>query len=324
MEFPMKRSVRSSRRTVSSVALRNALTTIRPPTEESLLSRELQASNKAIERLLSRYPVDSVEFQRGVVREQRTMGGHGGGLPLYDARIGLSPKWISYLNWLYLPVGSSRAALPSHRYVHDQVWPGRHGVANASKVTGRSFAYTIANHKVNNDATWAGLYIQLTTTSAEHGKLSIARFEPTIEWSGLAKFKVDWDWGREVAGTIHIFGNLWLVAYVFNPATRAYEPLMNNSSLKVPLFHGSFNGSGMYGTPYNGRFDGAPAQLQCIIEPARTYLFGVVTQVRISHNLLPAHPSRPIPQPQTGQFVAYGTIDAAIPEMWLSHQVLAP
>ncbi len=318
----MKRSVRPSRTPVSSSILRKALIKLQPPEEDSILSRELRSSNAAVERLLSRYPAGSAELKRQLVREQKTMGGGGSGLSLYDKGIGISTKWISFWNWLYLPVDSPRPALSSNRYAHDQVWLGKHGVANASKKTGRSFAYTIANHKVNNDATWAGIYIQLTTTTAEHGKLSLARFEPTVEWSGLAKFKVDWEWGRDVAGTTHIFGNLWLVAYVFNPATRAYEPLLNNASRKVPLFHGSFNGAGMSGIPHNGRFEGAPAQLQCIIEPARTYLFGVVTQVRISHNLLPAHPSRPIPQPQPGQFMAYGTIDANIPDMWLSHQVL--
>lgn len=318
----MKRSIGSSRPIPSRSALRKALTAMTPPSEELLLSREIQVSSMAIDRALSRYALGSAELHKALPRGQKTMGGHGKGSSIYDAGIGFTSKWISFMQWLYLPVGSARTALSTNRYVSDQVWPGAHGVANASKVSGRSFAYTIANHKVNNDSTYAGIYIQLNTTAAQHGKLSLARFEPTVEWSGLSKFKVDWEWGREVAGTTHIFGNLWLVAYVYNVATGKYEPLLNNSSVKLPLFHGSFNGSGISGIPQSGRFEGVPARLQCIIEPARSYLFGVVTQVRVSHNLLPAHPSRPIPQPKPGQFVAYGTIDANIPEMWLSHQVL--
>ncbi len=52
------------------------------------------------------------------------------------------------------------------------------------------------------------------------------------------------------------------------------------------------------------------------------YLFGVVTEMRVSHSLRRTD-GEPIPQPRLEELTAYGLFKAEVPAMYLSHVVLA-
>jgi hypothetical protein len=130
---------------------------------------------------------------------------------------------------------------------------------------------------------------------------------------------MDWDWARNVAGSIGITARVWLVAYVFNVATNTFDPLLNNSATANDVNFGSFSGAGFSSQARNGTLDNF--SLQFIGEPARQYLLGVVTQVRITHNLTDDH-GKPLRTPSAVAFNCFGILNAVVDSMYVTHKVL--
>jgi hypothetical protein len=107
-------------------------------------------------------------------------------------------------------------------------------------------------------------------------------------------------------------------------ATNAFEPLQNNSAVNTTVFHWSLNGPGSMPFAQSGHFAAGSFALECIVDPARTYLFGVVARTQILHNLTHADgPPHQLQEPGPGQFNTFGILNATVPEMWISHTILA-
>jgi hypothetical protein len=80
-------------------------------------------------------------------------------------------------------------------------------------------------------------------------------------------------------------------------------------------------GGGVYG--HGGELRDGAAALSFVVEPDRTYLFGMVAEMQVSHSVRRTD-GRPIPQPPLDDLNAYGLLKADVPAMFLSHVVLAP
>jgi hypothetical protein len=224
---------------------------------------------------------------------------------------------------LYKPSGStSPMVLAGHSYTDTLTVPSPFdGSASASTVTGRLASLTLATLGANDDSSWAGVYVRLSTNAPTYGSVNRVRVEPEVAWAGSGKVHIDAPWGANVAGTAHIYGRIWVDTRVLNVATGMWETLVNGGSRSWTVFHHSMTGLGTIPFSYSG---GMPGVFEFIADPARIYLVGVLIQVRSLHNLTPATTAiKTLSPPPTGQFVTYGLLNAVVPRIWITHTVLA-
>ncbi len=320
-------SSKSPRRNgVSEQHIRKAASSVQPPDERLLLPSRMRTNTRKLEAALHRFTSNSPQI-RSMIKEfarqdssqgQHVMGGDFSRLgPFF--RVDQISSYMDFLNSLYVPTGSKSLVLPGHYYYLNQAWQSSLGGTAASKVTGGLSNYSLANVSENNDSSHAGVYILVSTDQKNYGKLSKVTFEPSGNWSGKLLFNTDWDWARNVAGSIRITARIWLVAYVHNVATNSFDPLLNNSVTSNDLLFGSFTGSGYYSPTKGGTLDNFA--LQFIAEPARQYLLGVVTQVQIVHNLTDDF-GKSLRTPPQGAFTCYGILNSVVDSMYVSHKIL--
>ena len=315
------------RKGVSAQSLRKAASSIQPPNELLLLPSQMRANTRKLDAALHRYKSNSPQI-RSLIKElarqdssqgQQVMGGDFNRLSPF-IRVDQISSYMDFLNSLYVPTGSKSLVLPGHYYYLDQAWQSSLGGTAASKVTGGLSNYSLANVSKNNESSFAGVYILVPTDQKNYGKLSKVTFEPSGTWSGKLLFDTDWDWARNVAGSIRITARIKLVAYVYNIASNTFDPLLNNAMTSNDVVFGSSTGSGYYSPAQSGTLDNFA--LQFIAEPARQYLLGVVTQVQIVHNLTDDF-GKPLRTPPQGAFTCYGILNAMVNSMYVSHKILA-
>ncbi|MCW5558605.1 MAG: hypothetical protein KIT22_12330 [Verrucomicrobiae bacterium] len=303
-----------------------------PPGDDMLLSADLRELSALVgdgrtSTATLQAKLDAVSKARVAPPVLHTFGGHGTGI---GASIGaLSRERVSIrdlLSGLYLPAGANAWYVPpERRYAFGQAWRSPAGAASASKDSGSLTAYTHARLAGTNDHSDAGVYIRVPTTGGGFGQVNRMRLEADISWSGRSKAAMDWEWARFAAGSVHVAGRLWLVAYEHNVATNTYEPLLNNSAVNTVLFHQSLNGPGASPLTTAGNLSGNSLALEFIVSPARDYLLGVVAQTRVYHNLVHADGSpHQLREPTPSEFNSYAVLDVTVSDMWVSHVVLAP
>lgn len=320
-------SAKSPRRNgMSAQRLRKAASSVQPPNEELLLPSRMRTNSRKLDDALHRFKSNSPQIRaltKELARQGSSEGQHvmGGGFSRLSPfiRVDQTFNYMDFLNSLYLPTGSKSLALPGHYYYLDQAWQSSLGAASATKVTGALSNYSIANVSKSNDSSHAGVYILVSTDQKNYGTLSKVTFEPSGNWSGKVLFNMDWDWARNVAGSIRITARVWLVAYVYNVATNSFDPLLNNSMTSNELIFGSFSGAGYSSQTKTGTLGNSA--LQFIAEPARQYLLGVVTQVQIVHSLTD-DVGKPLRTPPQGSFTSYGILDTIVDSMYVSHKIL--
>ena len=320
-------SIKSPRRNgVSAQRLRKAALSVQPPNEQLLLPSRMRTNTRKLEAALHRFKSNSPHIRsliKELARQDSSQGPHvmGGDFSRLSPliRVDQISSYMDFLNSLYVPTGSKSPVLPGHYYYIDQAWQSSLGGTAATKVTGGLSNYSLANVSRNNDSSHAGVYILVSTEQKNYGKLSTVTFEPNGNWSGKLLFNTDWDWARNVAGSIRITARVWLVAYVYNIATNSFDPLLNNSMTSHDLVFGSFSGSGYSSPTQSGTLNNSV--LQFIAEPARQYLLGVVTEVQIVHNLTD-NVGKPLRTPPQGAFTCYGILNTIVDSMYVSHKIL--
>jgi hypothetical protein len=311
---------------LSAQQIRKATFSLQPPSEDLLLPPRMLANARKLDSALQHESLDSPhirrmvdEFTRHEVGQgQRVMGGRSTRLSPF-ARVDQISSYMDFLNSLYVPTASKTPVLPGHYYYLDQAWQPSLGGAAASKVNGNLSNYSIANVSKTVDSSYAGVYILVPTDKENFGTLSRITFEPGGTWNGKLLFNTDWDWARNVAGSIRITGRLWLVAYEYNVATRTFDPLLNNSATSKDVIFGSATGSVYYSPTQSGALDNFA--LQFIAEPSRQYLLGVVAQVQIMHNLTDDR-GKPLGPPPQGAFTCYGILNTMVDAMYVTKKIL--
>jgi hypothetical protein len=305
----------------------DALRQLTAPSDDMVLDAESARVLPELDRLL-RERVDDLQARQTSIDAlsagppvMYTRG--GGGISAAAGRVGSS--LLDDLLGLYLPIEGVPAWLPpAQRYVHEQTWPGRVGSAAAYIRNGKLTTIQSVDTTVSTESTWAGVYATFEAEPARFGTLSRVTVEPEVHWTGRDLLDVSHVWNADIDGTIAFDYRLWTVVYERNPVSGQYEPLLSNRSAVVTtVAHSTWHivGGGMQG--HSGTLPNGAGALAFVVERGRTYLFGVVAEMRVSHSLRRTD-RQPIPQPSGEQLTAYGLFKADVPAMYLSHVVLAP
>ena len=246
----------------------------------------------------------------------------GGGFAGAARNIGTS--LLDDLLGLYVPIDAVPAWLPlSQRYMHEQAWMGPAGAAVAHKHNGKLTSIQSTNTTVTSESAWSGVYASFRPERARFGTLSRVTVEPEVEWTGRDLLDVNHAWNADIDGHIWFDYRLWTVVYELNVVTGRYEPLLSNrSALATTVARSTWHivGGGQMG--HGGALRNGDGALAFVVEPDRTYLFGVVAQMQVSHSLRRTD-GRPIPQPSGADLTAYGLLKADVPAIYMSHVVLA-
>jgi hypothetical protein len=325
----MARLKRSVERPISEMTLRKALAQLKPPTDTMLLDESTTAVANKLDAVLKRDGTISQEVQR-LIDEFAS-----GSAPVMHTRGGsISSSIISrdresifeLLRGLYLPADDPAVWVPaSRRYFDNQIRTGAVGSASAYKNNGKLTAIQMVDLAANQESTWAGVYITFTTDPANYGQVNRITFEPDIDWSYRDFMDSNPVWLDRVA---HLDGMVWfsaricLAGYEFNVATNKFDPILPPSAVKFEVWQGTWYVSSLGSTAMSGSLHKGAATFKFIASPARTYALGVLIELNASHNLRNTA-GGPIPKPQSGDFTQYALFKADVPEMWLSHEVLA-
>jgi hypothetical protein len=207
--------------------------------------------------------------------------------------------------------------------MHDQIWTGPVGSAAAYKNNGKLTSIQSTDTAVSSESTWSGVYASFRPDQARFGILSRITIEPEVSWTGRDLLDVNHTWNANIDGYIRFDYRIWTVAYELNVATGQYEPLLSNrSALATTVAQSTWHivGGGQMG--HSGALRNGAGALAFVVERSRTYLFGVVAEMRVSHSLRRTD-GQPIPQPPGTDLTAYGLLKADVPAIYMSHVVLA-
>jgi hypothetical protein len=168
------------------------------------------------------------------------------------------------------------------------------------------------------------VYASFRPNQARYGRLSRVTIDPEVYWTGRDILDVSHVWNHMIDGQIWFDYRIWTVVYQFNVANGRYEPLLSDQSARATTVGHSVwhigGGGGMGGK--NGTLADGAGVLAFVVEPNRTYIFGVVAQMQVSHSLRRTD-GQPIRQPSLGELNAYGLLKADVPAIYMSHVVLA-
>jgi hypothetical protein len=302
-----------------------ALERLTPPTQAMLLEADVAKATRKLDRMFKRGAADEYAVT-GVLDSladgapvMYTRGGGIGATGVLE-----TGSFLEALKGIYVPTEAEPTWLPaSQRYMHEQIWTGSVGSASAYKRNGKLTSIQSVNTTVTSESAWAGVYAQFRADPARYGTLSRVTVDPEIYWTGRDIVDVDHRWNANIDGTMWFEYRIWTVVYQFNIANGHWEPLLSNrSALATTVASASWHvvGGGEYG--HSGSIRNGEASLAFVVEPTRTYLFGVLTEMRVSHSLRRTD-GQSIPQPSLKELNAYGLFKADVPAMYLSHVVLA-
>ncbi len=179
----MARAKRNTVALMSDPRIRRAFAALVPPTDKMLLDKDMLATSRQIDRMLSRGKSGTRELQRALngltstVTPMKVMGGHG--FLLTTRQIG---SVYQYLSGLYLPGDTPDVVVPpARRYTLPSVFTSSFfGSGSANPATGKLTSIQMANLAATVESAWAGFYILLPTNLARYGQVSRITFEPEL------------------------------------------------------------------------------------------------------------------------------------------------
>jgi len=317
----------STDKTDASALTAEALTRLTPPTDAMLFDRETGKAIEELDRIHKRGPADARSAQE--VLEALNAGPpvmytRGGGFGLGTVVDAGTSSFLDAFLGLYVPVEGKPTWLPaSQRYMHEQTWMNATSSAVAHKTNGKLAATQSVDTTVGSESAWAGVYASFQPEPERFGTLSRVTIDPEITWTGRDILDFNPVWSDNIDGFISFTYRLWTVVYELNIANGQWEPLLSNQSAAAKTVAQStwhINSGGAMG--HAGQLRNGDAALAFVVEPGRTYLFGVVAQMWMSHSLQRTD-GQPIPQPSATDLYTYGTFKLDVPAMYMSHLVLA-
>lgn len=302
-----------------------ALKLLRPPTEAMLFDAETAKAAQELDRMLKR-GTGNKQTTRAVLDALNvgspvlyTRGGGFGATTVVEG-----PSFLEALRGLYVPVEALPEFLPaSQRYMHEQTWPGAVGSTAAYKRNGKLTAIQSVHTTVSSESSWAGVYASFRPDQARFGKLGRVTIDPEVYWTGRDILDPNFTWTANIDGHIWFNYRIWTVVYEFNVASKQYEPLLSNrSAVATTVAQSNWHIVGGGESGHGGALRNSEGALAFVVEPNRTYLFGVVAQMQVQHSLRRSD-GQPIPQPSGSDLTAYGLLKADVPAIYMSHVVLA-
>jgi hypothetical protein len=247
----------------------------------------------------------------------------GGGFP-----VDVHNWWFEWPDHYFVPGDSQERWLglvdcpPSQRYAAGSAVPG--------------FPYAVGDPKTGRVASWAqpprtgtnsgvasaGVYAFHRPTTS----LAVLTLAPEIAWTFQSSYFVDWDWGRNFAITVQLGGSVGLTAWVWNPATNAWEQATNGlggtpvSATRQVMTTTNSNVSGSksdHVSTYSGHIDSGGFSARVLVEGGRTYAFGVHVNSWFKSSFVPVSPSTPPSEPPLGAVICWTSMTADVPRIWL-------
>lgn len=247
-----------------------------------------------------------------------------GGTSVVGTVADIGSSFLDLMHGVFVPVEGEPSWLPAaQRYVHDEVWRTAQGSGSAYKRNGKLTAIQGVDTTVRTASTSAGVYASFQPHGDRFGKLSRVTIDPDIAWTGRDLIDVNHVWNAQIDGRIWFDYRIWTVVYELNIATGGWDPLPTNASARsISVASASWHIASGGLTGHSGRLHDGAAALSFVVEPQRTYLFGVVAEMRVSHSLRRID-RQPIPQPALSDLSCYALFKADVPAMYMSHVVLA-
>ena len=329
----------TAHRATSDSVLRRALSQLKAPSEEAMLSSNVAELARKVEAMLASGKISSSQLQSALDRftSQRDNPAH-----ILDLTSSLS-KYVPdqnlvslLLEGLYVPTAdvAGELVLPDHGYWASNTWYSSPCSASASDANGNLAAtaiYNKQNYTTKGISSSAANFIKLYADPSSYGRLSRVTVEAKVDWQGTIignngtnGNSGNSQWPINIAGFLSVIGMIVVDAYQWNPATGQWEPTPNDNANFYTAFQmgkeRAIDSAPL--TPYKGQFQFPEAvKLQFIADPATYYAIGVHAQVQITNNFTETD-GKPAPPPPDG-FGWSGTITANVPYMLVSHVVLA-
>jgi hypothetical protein len=261
----------------------------------------------------------------GPIEPMQVMG--GGGRTILD-RVGLDPHiWaFAWPDTYFVPGNSAERWLgvvdcpPSQRYASGSA-SGDGCFGNPHE--GRAFSYVSPPRSGVTSGVASGGVFAFYRPSAQ---LSLMKLAPEIDWTFESRYFIDWSWGRNYVISAQFGGALVLTAWVWNPATAAWERATNGlggtvvSSTRQVMTTSDSGIAGSNAGPIfsaSGHVDSGAFSVPVLVEAGRTYAFGVHAQSWWRSTFLPGHPSTPPPDPPLGAVKCWSSMKADVPFIWI-------
>ena len=304
-------------RMISPRVFRRALAKLTPPSD--FRDPQISSTLKAIERVISREggsPSRIKALLDKLTAQPAPMYTRGGS---FGSTFRFSPISVLASIWsgLYLPTGTVDPLVPpSRRYVGSQVI----GTASASAGTGRISCTGIVDVTKPVVSAWGRVSSSIFTSPASYGKISRVTLDPDVDWSAHGVLNIGWPFGRDVAGSVEIWGRVWFVVDRLNVATSLFERV---AALPHNSFFHSASGSATFPILDTGAFPSGSVPYSFYVDPAWTYLLSVWGECSVSQNFKPASAGSSLPPVTPDQLNVSASFGINVPDMWITHQVLA-
>ena len=255
----------------------------------------------------------------------KTMGGKFGSVVIQGVHDAIADGSIYDLNWppgLYIPAGANPAdywgtAVPPAENRYALAWTNGIGFATASVNDGSLHAISSSPtvQGAINGKTEAGVGV---ICSPKHTLVRLG-IEPDLTFTGLYQWDVDAD--PVVLIRTRVIGSVQVGAFQSNPATGAWEQMLNFTWRRHELFDDANQGSGMhtvFSVPFKA--SGPSAGISFTASSGRSYLIAVVAQVALKVETLNAR-GRPI-SVANGKFETFGSVTGIVRQIWVDQKVL--
>jgi hypothetical protein len=240
----------------------------------------------------------------------------GGNFSLAKQTVTQGLGLLAALDWIYVPGNDTSWWIrPDHHYAYEGTTNGY-----ADKMSGHVAASASLDVAVAAKTASGAIFSQVYTAPAQYGQVSQVSFDVDLSWEAAGRFLTAVPWGEKVMGTMRLLGQLFLTVYEFNVATSSWERVV---AIPRVVLDESWMGYGQYDFKHAGTVSPGQLTAKCIVSPARYYAFGVHAQMTMFNNLRSTTRGAPVPVPPPNLYPAYAWMAAALPAMYISHQVFA-
>lgn len=311
---------------ISNPKIRKALMRLPPPNEDMLLDAATLKASREFDRAFSRGEKNAGRIQKtlnALTRQAQP-------LPVLDftgssfINVKSVVSLTNILSGLYLPIDTPDAFVPPvRRYGMPQtVTSTVDGSASANANSGNLISIQSVNLSVGSESAWAGFYVMFPTTVAKHGQLCRVSVDAELDWMARHPFDANPVWNNRLDGTVFLRSNVWIDAWEINPASGTFVPVVAPSARKFEVMYSTWyiaSGGGLFAN--SGSLINGAASFDFLATPPRTYVIGVLTESRASHNIRNVD-GGPIPQPGPGDLVTYSLTKASVPQVWVTYETL--
>jgi hypothetical protein len=225
---------------------------------------------------------------------------------------------LALLDGVYVPGNDTSWWIrPDHHYLYE---------ANHSGYADRMSGWVSASANVDVAAplvqSTGVVFSQIYTDPASYGQVSQVTFDVDVSWDSQWKMFTKAPWSDKVMGSVQLIGQVFLVIYEFNVASKQWEKVqaVGRKLVDLPFL---VNGDSSWEWRDAGTIGPGQLTAKCIVNPTRFYTLGVHAQMSAFNHIVPAPGQSTVPPPPSNQFLAHASVAAHATAMYINHQVFA-